>query len=355
VGRSRIAFSGLIVSLSLACALTASGADGAARSRPLVKNVVGWVTALAMDGSRVVYATQAFAPTNCFKLFSWNTSTRAGALVSGPKTGSCGSDESAGQRIDAVAVAGSRVAWIRNLTGNSESDDSLFTATVSGTGTLRLLTATRTGDTGGGPLRGTWIGGLVGSGTVLAVNTWRTSATGTVRAAALRRVGGVRLAPAASGASTLTAESADSGRIAVVRTDGSVAIYSAAGAILQTISPGSVKEVALHGDDLAVLTGRKTLELYNAHTGALIRSWPVPAGAVNLGLGTGIAVFSVWRRAYALKLSSGRQALLAAAPRAIVADEIEAPGVVYAYNTIRGLRAIGNIAFLPLNRVQAAL
>jgi hypothetical protein len=355
VGRSRIALSGLAVSLSLVCALSASGADGAASSTPLVKNVAGWVTALAMDGSRVVYATQAFAPTNCFKLFTWNTSTRAAALVSGPKTGSCGSDESAGQRINAVAVAGARVAWIRNLTGNAESDDSLFTATTSGTGRIRLLTATRTGDTGGGPLRGTWIGGLVGSGTVLAVNTWSTTATGTVRAAALRRVGGVHLAAAASGASTLTAESADSGRIAVVRDDGSVAIYSATGAVLQTITPSAVKEVALHGDDLAVLTGKQTLEIYNARTGALVRSWPVPAGAANLDLSTGIAVFSVWRRVYALQLSSGRQAVLAEAPRAIVADEIEAPGVVYAYNTIRGLRSIGNIAFLPLTRVQAAL
>ena len=355
MGSSRTALIGLAVSCSLVCALAASEADGAARAAPVVKNVTGWVTALAMDGSHVVYATQAFAPTNCFKLFSWNTATRAGSLLSGPRTGSCGSDESVGQRIDAVAVAGPRVAWIRNLSGNTESDDSLFTATVSGAGTVRLLTATRTGEIGAGPLRGSWIGGLVGSGAVLAVNTWSTNATGTVTAAALRTVGGLRLAPAASGASTLTAESANARRIAVVRNDGSVAIYSTTGAVLQTVRPGSVKEVALWKDDLAVLTGKKTLELYDAGTGAFVRSWQVPAGAVNLDLNTGIAVFSVWRRVYALQLANGRRALLAVAPRAIVADEIEAPGVVYAYNTIRGQRAIGNIAFLPLDRVQAAL
>ena len=57
-----------------------------------------------------------------------------------------------------------------------------------------------------------------------------------------------------------------------------------------------------------MLTGKQTLEIYNARTGALVRSWPVPAGAANLDLSTGIAVFSVWRRVYALQLSSGRQA-----------------------------------------------
>ena len=88
-------------------------------------------------------------------------------------------------------------------------------------------------------------------------------------------------------AATLTAESADTGRIAVARTDGSVAVYSTSGALLRTVTPGSVREIALQGDALAVLTKTKTLELYSAHTGASIGTWPVPGGAANAGCARG--------------------------------------------------------------------
>ena len=71
---SRVVLLGVIV--AVAFGHPAAGADAA--MGPLVKNVNGWITALAMDGSQVVYATQAFAPTNCFKLFAWNVTTRAG-------------------------------------------------------------------------------------------------------------------------------------------------------------------------------------------------------------------------------------------------------------------------------------
>jgi hypothetical protein len=102
-----------------------AGVDAGRTSAPVVKNVNGWITALAMDGSRVAYGTQAFAPTNCDKLFVWNVLTRSAVLVSGPKTGRCGSDDPHAQLIREAAIAGARVAWIRNITGNTENDDSL--------------------------------------------------------------------------------------------------------------------------------------------------------------------------------------------------------------------------------------
>ena len=47
--------------------------------------------------------------------------------------------------------------------------------------------------------------------------------------------------------------------------------------------------------------------------------------------------------------------MLAAAPRAIAGLEIEAPGIVYAYNTVRGTRDVGNLAFVPLAKATNLL
>src|SRR5579871_1059438 len=318
--RLRVPF--LAVSVALFLGTTAPGAaSGGTTVKPLVKNVTGWITALAFDGSKVAYATQAFAPSNCFKLFTWNPLAGTGSLLSGPRTGSCGSDRPVGQRIVAVALAGPRVAWIRNITGNTEADDYLFTRVLSKQ--KQLLAATRTGDTSG-ILKGTWIGGLVGSGTVLAVNTWTTGATGAVTRASLGSVGLVKVRTIATGTGTLTAESADAGRIAALRSDGTIAIYSAGGSLRTTISPPTVKAIALHKDFVVVLSKTRTLLIYNSHTGAFIRSWPVPGGAANLDVNQNIAVFSVWRKVYALQLTTGKLAVLATEKRAIVSAQIEA-------------------------------
>ena len=341
-----------LTALVMLGAVSAAGAGASASVKPVVKNVNGWITALAYDGSNVAYATQAFAPTSCFKLFSWNPLTKAGALVSGLKSGNCGSDTPNGQRIVAVALAGSRVAWIRNITGNTEADDYLYTRVLLKQ--QQLLTATRTGDTSG-ILKGKWIGGLVGSGSVLAVNTWTTSSTGAVTKASLGSVGLAKVTPVAAGTGTLTAESADTGRVAVLRSSGSVAIYSASGSLQKTITPPTVKAIALRKDYLVALSKTRTLLIYNSHTGALIRSWPVPAGAKSLDVNENIAVFSVWRKVYALQLTTGKLAVLATEKRAIVSAQIEAPGVVVAYNTVKGLKDIGNLAFVPLSAVKAAV
>jgi hypothetical protein len=81
----------------------------------------------------------------------------------------------------------------------------------------------------------------------------------------------------------------------------------------------------------------------------------VPAGATGLDLYSGLAVFSVRRTLYALRLATGKTAVVAREKRAIVADEIEAPGVAYAFNTIRGVRDVGNVGFVPMSAVSRAV
>src|SRR5205823_1260162 len=189
-----------------------------------LKKTNGWIEALAMDGPRVAYAVTSDT-TFCHKLFVWNVQSVAGVLVSGPRSGKCGSDEHHGQAVREVAVAGSRLAWVRTISGNTEADDCLYSASLPEPREKRLGAATRTGDTSG-VLAGNWIGGLVGSGGTLAANAWTTDSSGSVSSAALWTLDGGRLTTVARGAATIVARSADLGRIAVLRADGTVGLYS---------------------------------------------------------------------------------------------------------------------------------
>jgi len=63
VTRSRVLPAALAIAVALAAGVTGAGSA----TTPLVKNVNGWITALAMDGPQVAYATESYAPTNCFR------------------------------------------------------------------------------------------------------------------------------------------------------------------------------------------------------------------------------------------------------------------------------------------------
>jgi hypothetical protein len=54
-------------------------------------------------------------------------------------------------------------------------------------------------------------------------------------------------------------------------------------------------------------------------------------------------------------LSDGKDAVLATAPRAIRALEVEAPGIAYAYNTVKGVKDVGNLAFVPMGKATSFL
>ena len=334
--------------IALLLALPAEGAPGPAAK---VKNTNGWIESLAMDGPRAAYAVQGVA--TCTKLFVWNVRTRGAALVSGKAT--CAADStSTGGGVTQIAVAGTRVAWLVNEGGNTESDDYLYTATLPKPKEKLLASAVRTGDIDG-ILAGGWIGGLVGSGDRIVVNRWTTDEQGAVTNGSLQRVGGA-LTSIASGTATLHAESLDLRRVAVLRSDGKVALHDVdTGDALLTVMPSPVREFALRKDYLVVLTKTKTLEIFNARSGAAVRTWPVAAGATRIDVHSGIVVYAVGPRVHVLRLADGKDAVLATAPRAIEGLEIEAPGIVYAYNTVKGIKDVGNLAFVPLAQATSLL
>ena len=333
----------------LAAALVLALPAGAAG--PRVKNTRGWIESLAMDGPRVAYAVAGSS--GCTKVFVWNVRTEAGAVVSGART--CDADNSStGAGVREIAVAGPRVAWIVNQGGNTESNDYLFTATLGGARERLVASAMRTGDVDG-TLSGGWMNHLVGAGDWVAVNRFTTDATGTITQSSLQRLD-TGLTTLVLGKPSLYAASLDLGRVAVLRPDQKVAIYDATTKkLLLTIPTTSAKEVALRKDYAVVLTRTKTIEVYNSHTGELLRRWPVAAGAFRLDVHSGIAVYAVGRTVFAVRLIDGHDTPVATAPRAIEGLEIEASGIVYAYNTVKGVRDVGNLAYVPLAQVNSVL
>jgi hypothetical protein len=54
-----------------------------------------------------------------------------------------------------------------------------------------------------------------------------------------------------------------------------------------------------------------------------------------------------------MRLTDGRDAVLATAPRTIQGLEVEAPGVAYSYNTVKGIKDVGNLAFVPMRKTTS--
>ena len=337
-----------IAALFLVLAVPAGAARGPVAH---VKNTNGWIETIAMDGPRLAYAVKGGS--TCTGVFAWNVLTGSAARVSG--RGTCSADStSTGGGVTAIAVAGTRLAWIVNMGGNTESADVLYTASVPGPREKLVANVLRTGDVDG-TLAGGWLGGLVGGGDRIAVDQFTTNASGTITKAALRRLDG-ELTTIAAGSGTLRAESLDLHRIAVLRADQKVALYDTeTGRLLRTVAPSSAREVALRKDYLLVLTRARTIEIFNARTGAPVRALRVAAGAAKLDAHSGIAAYAVGRTVHILRLADGKDTVLATAPRAVTALQVEAPGIAYAYNTVRGTRDVGNLAFVPMRRATSLL
>ena len=340
------------VSLLLAAAIPAATAAASASPPAHVKNTNGWIESIAMDGPRLAYAVSG-GGSGCTKVFVWNVVTQSAALVSGKAT--CGADStSTGGGVTQIAVAGRRVAWIVNEGGNTESFDDLYTATLPFSKERMVASALRVGNVDG-TLKGSWLGGLVGGGDRIALNQFTTDSTGTVATAALQRLD-AGLKTIAAGKATLRATSLDQHRIAVLRSDQKVALYDTeTGHQLLTVAPSSAREVALFRDFVVVLTRTRTVEIFNSRTGAPIRTLPVTPGASKLDVHSGLAVYAVGRTVHVLRLSDGRDVAPSVAPRAITGLEIEAPGIAYSYNTVKGIKDVGNVAFVPTAKATSAL
>jgi hypothetical protein len=353
--------------------------SAAAGTKPRVKvKRTSWIHALAMDGPRVAYSTGPFV--YCCEgggVYVWNVRTGKETLVSRHNP----------DPVLEVAIAGTRVAWIaRGGSGTRaiELNESLFAASLTRPGLRhRLATSGRT-ETTPAPddpytYAGDWIGGLVGSKSLLAVSRWSTAGPGTLTSAQLDVIASGGLKRRVSGSGSIVSQSTDGRRIAVLRsTDAwpyagelrgktalpSVGIYSGAGMLLREINTPAASEVALSGNTLAVLTKTSRLAVYNWQTGRLVHRWRVPSvGTTYLEDVYGqTAVYSAYsryqkvRRLHVLQLTTGKDTVLTKGAGTIwnQGAQLEAPGLVYAVDK-PGLREVGELVFVPMARVLAAV
>jgi hypothetical protein len=348
--------------LLIALGLLSSAAGTATGTK--VKRAPGPIRALAMDGSRVAYdVANPRGSGSGNKVLVWNLLTGKVTKVSGKRTDQADTT-STGYGVRELAIAGNRVAWIINQGGNTESDDYLCTSSVASPKEQKLAEAMRSGPDQSSP--GDWITGLVGSGNVLAVNRWNVDENGSVTRARLDLIRTNRLARIAAGPATILAQSADAGRIAVLRSDGTVGVYSTAGKLVLTVTPSPTKKIALHGKYLVVLTTTRKLEVYDSHTGSRLKTLPVrghaQAAPQNLDVEANLAVYTVWPDVRIVNLKTRKDRVIGHMRGFYFYDrvfaQIEPAGVVYAGN-VRNRPVkwseTGTVVFVPFARVTAAV
>ncbi len=342
-----------------AFALVATAAGQTSTSRAKVKHVHGRIEALALDGNRIAYDVDP-SSANRNKVLVWNIRTGKTMTVSGNKTRHADSSGT-GAGVFQLAIAGIRVAWLVNLGGNTEGDDYLYESSIVKPKERQIASVVRLGDNCPGRSQpncaGQWLGGLVGSGGMLALNRWTTDDGGSVTEGALNLLVGTKTKQIATGADTVEAVSVDAGRVAVLRSDGTVALYSSSsGDVLRTVSPASAAEVALSGHNLVVLTQARTLELYNTQTGNRRKTLSVHGSSKqkprNLDVQGNVAIYTTGSSVHAVNLKSRKDRVIGKLGRAIALARIDAAGVAYTSNR---LTSKGTLVFLPWAKVAASV
>lgn len=355
------------VALSVApVVLLASVAQaGAAKSQPnTVEKTSAPIWTVAMDGPRVAYSSGG-------TIHVWNVVTGASSVVKG-RYGNATHTVNASQ----IAIAGKRVAWIKDEQfGNTEEGEKLYLAPIGGSA-RKVMSVYRYGVDEASHTTGGWIEGLVGSGSVLAVSAWRSQGT-TALDQQLGLVTAKGLSPLAGGPGAIVSQAIDGGHIADLRpspwaASPSVSIYSTGGKPLNQFSLAAAKEIALAGNQLAVLTPSPTptIEICDWTTGALQHTWPAQ-GATTASGGPrqvghveaygGLVVYSVYtgyvggnETLHVLDPATGKDAVLAKVVTGSGADRawaLGSRGLVYALSP--RYKGPGKLVFVPMSRLLA--
>jgi hypothetical protein len=364
-------------------ALVASAAGRTSAGSTRTKHFKAPIEALSLSGSRIAYDLgTSFADRHgkianrANQVLVWNLHSGATTKVSGKHT--AGADDSGtGSGVLQLALAGTRVAWLVNQGGNTEGDDFLFSSSIASRKERQVATEQRLGDScSGGPgvgnlhCAGTWLGGLVSSGSQILANRWTTDDSGSVTDGGLYALNGTKMKSVATGPDTVAATSADGSRVAVLRPSGIVAVYSTAGGSPLTVTPTPrARAVALSGRNLVVLEFGGTLGVFDSHTGALRKNFTLHGDSKllqALAVHGNVAVYSKPVRfktdavsvgaIHAINLSTGKDRAVGTLNGAITLAEIGSAGLVYASNGYGAFKAgNGTLAFMPFARVAAAV
>ena len=228
----------------------------------------GPVQKLAADGDQVAYAS-------CGGVSIWNA--RSGTTTAVQPTGICYAPFSRSGHVGALALADDRVLWWSAYTGLGFRW-SMYQATP---GAAPLEVANGDGNLGATPREGS--GTAVGAGSLLVMSSWTLhygNGTNGVDQQTIERVdpAGCPCPTISTSAGPYTPLDVDQGRI-VVSSQDETQILAADGTILLSV-PVATLAAQLDGSQLVIAAGDE-LRVYDAQTGTLGATWPLPEGPVG--------------------------------------------------------------------------
>lgn len=282
------------------------------------------ISAIGMDGRRIAFAVHDPAG-KCDVVKFWTPPWHYVARVTHPNAATCLSSHGPGG-VTNVAMGGSRLVW------TTRYGDRTRVLAASTIGCKEWVVAR--------PAPGAPVAALAGDGTVLAYALQ--GSVETVDAESDNWYGEV----VSQSPARVTAISVDSGRVATLYRNGTATVTSTEGDPVSSFATGTARAIALRGDTVAVLRSGR-LDVYNAGTGVLAHSWPVPANARSADLAYGIAVIAAGDDVLALNAATGHTARLLHAPGRVAA-QVDSPGAVVQYNA----GGHGYLRFIPLSTLE---
>jgi len=228
----------------------------------------GPVQKLAADAGRLAYAS-------CGRISAWTAATGATVQITG-RTDECWSARARPAHVGSLAIADDRVLWWWADLGLGFRW-SMREATI---GVQPVDLADGFGNLGATPGHGT--GTAVGSGSLLAMSSWKLHAdNGTVvdqQTVARVDPGGCPCPTISTSPGPYMPLDVDQGRIVVSGTD-ETRILSRDGTVLLSV-PVPTLAGQLNGSQLVIAAGNQ-LQVYDASNGTLKASWPMPAVPVG--------------------------------------------------------------------------
>ena len=258
------------------------------------------------------------------------------------------------EEIDQLA-GGPRGTWgcLERTAGNTESYDSVDVVARNG---VSRQVATAGGPTGDGQQLVDAIPQVFGDAGFLGY--LHVTASGLVELFRVTAEGhGVRVADL-TGVSAPQAVAITNGALAILQGDGSIAVFTTAGAALATIRVHATS-VAIAGDRIVARTRERKLAVYGLH-GGLVHSWPLGSTTWTAGLATDgrYAVYLGANKAVrAVRLSNGDDRVVARAGSGWFFNGValNASGIVVPVTTQHGKRFAVAFRFVPRAALRAAL
>jgi hypothetical protein len=349
---------------------------GASSAGTQALSLAGPVSELAADGGRVAILVRTKTG-SCTRdrVAVWAPGTRSFVPIG---ASACVGSTSTGAGLFGVALAGTRVAYVRFAGGNTR-ELQLRMATIAHPRTATVASASFALD----QQQGTYIGRLAGDGSLLAFDWWNecapcAQATPVAPRSAIFRVvpsgaacpnaglGALpRCRPVTAGAGAIRLLAVGGGRV-VTRAGDDVAVRALDGTEVWSDTFAGLRAARIDGDVLLVLVRAGTqTSLWTVDVSSGVRSgpWKLPASrsagdsvcgdpsgcrVPTLRLEDyqdGIAVYVVGRAVHLLRLSDRRDATIPAPGLGPVHAQLEPSGLFYSYRPA-GSPGRGRVAFM---------